>query len=477
MSFRSFFSAELLSVIISIFLLSLGGCELTEPNLSFDECLAGKAPCPEICNGKDDDEDGSIDEGLNDTCIVFTTLNLERTELESGFGQSIVTVPDLNDDGRGELLVATSRSIDELDPDDPQESEVSLVDGLSLQIIRTVRFGGDFGHSLVVGKFDGMQNLWCAGAPTKEGPDGVLGKVLCLDFEGNVIDSLGANSEYGLGQWLAVKPGVDKDQLVISEPLWQRPSTDDEELLADVGRIQIVSLDTDGFNILQTIVGGESGQKIGQRVIAIKDGNGDGIDDYLLTGYSDSNSDQRQVWLVSGEETLKISRIKRFSAPENTDGLFGEALAIGRFDHRSDQRILAFGAPVVEVEHDGQVDILSRVYFTTNEGEPLGTSSARVFEEESKGIGSTMAKVSFDTHDILATAGPGRLRFLKLNDAKAEVITEFDLPRGATPILAATKEADDDGTFKVWIGLPELNSVRLITVRPPATDPQTDLQK
>ena len=81
-----------------------------------------------------------------------------------------------------------------------------------------------------------------------------------------------------------------------------------------------------------------------------------------------------------------------------------------------------------------------------------------------------MTKVSFETHDILATAGPGRLRFLKLNGAKAEVLKEFDLPRGATPVLAATKEADEDGTFKVWVGLPELNSVRVLTVRPPVIE-------
>ena len=470
MPFRSFLSAKVLSVMTCIFFMLLMGCELTEPNLSYDECLAGKAPCPETCNGEDDDDDGAIDEGLSETCIVFTALNLERSNVDSGFGRSIATVPDIDGDGVHEVLVATSRSVDELDPNDPQEGEVSLVDGGSLQIIRTVKFGGDFGQSLVVGKFNGAQNLWCAGAPTKEGPDGVLGKVLCLDFEGGVIDSLGANSEYGLGQYLMVKEGDDNDQLIISEPLWQRPATDEEEAIIDVGRVQIMSINEGSLNVVQTIVGGESGHKLGERVIAIKDGNNDGIDDYLLTGYSPANPDQRQVWLVSGEDSTKVSRIKRFSAPENTAGLFGESLAIGRFDHNSNQEILAFGAPIVEVERDGQVDTLSRVYFTTNGGEPLGTSSARVFEDETKGIGGTMAKLSFETHDILATAGPGRLRFLKLNGAKAEVLKEFDLPRGATPVLAATKEADEDGTFKVWVGLPELNSVRVLTVRPPVIE-------
>lgn len=468
---KSRFDIDVRLVVVCIFSLMMGACQLTKPNLSYDECLAGKAPCPEICNGQDDDDDGAVDEKLSDACIIFTTLNLERGNVETGFGRAIVTVPDINEDGFDELLVSSSRALSEIDPTEPQEGEVSLIDGASLQITWTVKYGGDFGQALAVGRFDGEQSLWCSGAPTKEGNNGVLGRVLCLNFEGELVDALSAESEYGFGQWLSVRSTVDQDQLLVSEPMWHQQANEDGEESLNTGRVLITSLVGGEFSSVQTIVGGEANQKIGERVISINDSNDDGINDLLLTGYSSDNSDQRQVWLVSGIESDKLSRIKRFSAPENTAGLFGNALAVGRYDHNLDQDILAFGAPIVEVDRDDKVERLSRVYFTTGAGDPLGTNSARIIEGEPQGIGSSMTTINVGEYDFLVTAGPGLLRMIKLNDAKAEVVKEFELPRGATPVLASTNDLDADGEIKLWVGLPELSSVRLITVRPAMTDP------
>jgi hypothetical protein len=465
------FDIDVRLVVICIFSLMMGACQLTKPNLSYDKCLAGKAPCPEICNGEDDDDDGMVDERLSDACIIFTSLNLERGNEETGFGRAIVSVPDINEDGYDELLVSSSRALSEIDPTEPQEGEVSLIDGASLQITWTVKYGGDFGQALAVGRFDGEQNLWCSGAPTKEGNDGVLGRVLCLNFEGELVDALSAESEYGLGQWLSVRSTVDQDQLLISEPMWHQQASENGEESLNAGRVLITSLVGGEFNSVQTIVGGEANQKIGERVISINDSNEDGINDLLLTGYSSDNSDQRQVWLVSGAESDKLSRIKRFSAPEYTAGVFGNALAMGRYDHTLNQDILAFGAPIVEVDRDDKVERLSRVYFTTGMGDPLGTNSARVFEGETQGIGSSMTTINVGEYDFLVTAGPGLLRIIKLNDSRAEVVKEFELPRGAIPVLAATNDLDVDGEIKLWVGLPELSSVRLITVRPAMTDP------
>ena len=212
--------------------------------------------------------------------------------------------------------------------------------------------------------------------------------------------------------------------------------------------------------------GAESDQQIGERVIGVGDGDGDGVDDLLMTGYSD-NTDERQVWLVNGASDGNVRRLKRFSAADNTEGSFGASLARGRFNQGSDQEIIAFGTPFIESERDGESDLLSRVYFTTLEGDSLGTNSARIIEGEDLGIGESMASLSLWDHDLLVTAGPGIMRVLRLVDGRAEVIQEFDLPRGSPVTLSSTNKLDPDGALKVWIGLPMLGLVRQATVRPP----------
>ena len=72
--------------------------------------------------------------------------------------------------------------------------------------------------SLAVGRDGSGTPYWCAGAPSREGDNGFTGRVLCLDFEGSVLDSVSAQSEYGLGYWLSIKEEREGDRLLLSEP-------------------------------------------------------------------------------------------------------------------------------------------------------------------------------------------------------------------------------------------------------------------
>ena len=446
-------------------------CQITEPNISYDACLAGEAPCPEVCNGQDDDRDGSIDEGLNETCVVLTNLSLEPSTFTLGFGQAVATVPDLNGDGFQELLISTSRPPQSIDLESPETGKVALIDGATKEIQWVVEYGGDFGHSIAVGKDESGLDFWCAGAPSKEGDNDYFGRILCLDFEGSVLDSVSAQSEHGLGYWLSMTEGNQGTRLIVSEPLWSGEGgllsgeLRGEERL-NAGRISVLKLSGGELTLESELVGSESDQRIGERAIEVGDGNGDGINDMLITGYSNDETGARQVWLVNGAVSGEVSRLKRFSAADETGGSFGASLAHGRFNQGSDQEIIAFGTPYIQSERDGERDLLSRMYFTTLEGESLGTSSARIIEGEDYGIGESVTTISLGGYDLLATAGPGVMRILKLVEGKAEVIHEFDLPRGSSTALASTGKVDPDGSYKIWIGLPMLGVVKQATVRP-----------
>jgi hypothetical protein len=277
-------------LLISMFL-TMSACQLTEKNISYDACLAGEAPCPEVCNGEDDDDDGLIDESLSEACIVLSSLKLERGDQSSGFGRAIVAVPDVNGDGISDLLVSSSRAPAEIDYSNPEEGAVSLIDGASLQIIRTVKYGGDFGQSLAVVNFGDENILWCSGAPSKEGENSTFGRVLCLDFEGNVISSIRSESAEGFGLWLSTRNNESQNQLIISEPQWQREGDNEEGAVGPRGRALFVSLQESELVIDQSIEGSNPGQQIAERIISIGDSNEDGINDFLLTGYADSESE------------------------------------------------------------------------------------------------------------------------------------------------------------------------------------------
>ena len=457
--------------LISCLLFSVGAtftfnaCQLTEKNISYDACLAGKAPCPEICNGEDDDEDGLIDESLTETCIVLSSLKLERGDQESGFGRAIVAVPDINDDGMDDLLVSSSRGPSEINLDSPEEGEVSLIDGASLQIIRTVKYGGDFGQAIAVGKFGTDETIWCASAPSKEGNNNTYGRVLCLNFEGDVLSSIRSESAAGFGQWLSTRNQVDQDQLIISDPYWQKEGDNDEGAVGARGRVLLASFRDSDLEINQSLEGSEPGQKIAEKIIGIGDSNEDGIDDFLMTGYPGGDDENRQVWVVSGAEENGLNRLKRFSIPENTAGLFGESLAVGRFDSTLDSELLAFGAPYIEGRDDSPS--LGRVYFTSLFGDPLGTSSARLQNEDEAGLGISMVTVKLGEQDFLVSAGAGLIRVINVQDGKAVVVDEFtSLPSGIKPVLSASQNIDKDGSLKVWIALPEIASVRYLSIRP-----------
>ena len=262
---------------------------------------------------------------------------------------------------------------------------------------------------------------------------------------------------------------------MVSEPLWSEAEglLDNfslEEARFEAGRILIFGLDGGELTPQRELIGSASDQRIGERVIGVGDGNDDGISDLLLTGYSSDGADERQVWLADGGRNGSLSRLKRFSASEFTDSTFGASLTSGFFDTESDIEILAFGAPFIEGSRDGELDRLSRVYFTTVTGEPLGTNSARILEMEDLGIGQSMATASVGDSDLLVTAGPGKFRVLRLVGGNAELIQEFDLPQGSSTVLSSSGEPDEDGLIKVWIGLPELGLVKLATIRPAELD-------
>jgi hypothetical protein len=446
------------------------GCEITRPNVSYDACLAGEAPCDESCNGLDDDEDGMVDEGLSDACAIMVGKVLSRSGVEGGFGRALATVKDLDGDGYSELLVSATRSSEDLTASDPREGEVSLILGATQTLKWTVRSGGDFGYALVSGAFqtDTEDRVWCSGAPTREESVGV-GRVICLNFEGEVVSRYSSQGEFGIGRWLSKQSMSEyEERLVISEPMWGREILDDDDQpqgeTDDRGRVLSLMLNEGQLEIVQEFVGNDVEQRVGERVIAIPDVNGDDVSDWLMTGYSSEGV--RQVWVIDGSVEGDLRRLKRFSTSDDTHGFFGESLAWGRWDQSTDDVLLGFGAPYISAEQDEELVSTGRVYFTTGDGEPRGTNSALLSSDELFGLGMSMVSVTVGDEELLIVAGPRLLRVISFQEGQPQVRQEFVLPFGARPVLAASPELEPNGEMRVWIGLGELEEVHLLTLRP-----------
>ena len=445
------------------------GCELTRPNVSYDACEAGKALCSESCNGLDDDEDGSVDEGLSNACMIMVGKVLSRSGIEGGFGRALSSVRDIDGDGYSELLVSATRAADQLAKDDPRRGEVSLYLGTDSSPEWTVRSGGDFGHTLISGSFvsGSDDTVWCSGAPTREERNGI-GRVICLNFEGREIDHYSSEGDFGAGLWLATQSLIEGQQLVITEPQWGFETLDaDDQPEGGVdrrGRLLSLEIKEEQLEVTRAWVGNDVEQRVGERVIAIPDVDGDGIGEWLMTGYSSENT--RQVWIVDGSVEGALRRLKRFSTSDDTNGYFGESLAWGRWDSSNDDVLLAFGAPYISIEREEGPVSTGRVYFTNGSGDPRGTNSARLSPEELFGLGLSMVSVELGDERLLVVAGPRLLRVISFEEGAPQVRQEFILPVGAHPTLAASPELEPNGEVRVWIGLPELEEVHLLTLRP-----------
>ena len=449
------------------------GCELTRPNISYDACEAGRALCSESCNGLDDDEDGSVDEGLSDACIIMVGRVLSRSGIEGGFGRALSSVRDIDGDGYSELLVSATRATDQLSKDDPRRGEVSLYLGTNSSPEWTVRSGGDFGHTLTSGSFvSGSDDVvWCSGAPTREERNGI-GRVICLNFEGREINHYSSEGDFGAGLWLAAQSLPEGEQLVITEPQWGFEAHDaagqPEGDLDRRGRLLSLEVKNEQLEVARSWVGNGVEQRVGERVIAIPDVDGDGIGEWLMTGYSSENT--RQVWIVDGSIEGELRRLKRFSTSDDTNGYFGESLAWGRWDSSSDDILLAFGAPYISIEREEGPVSTGRVYFTNGSGDPRGTNSARLSPDELFGLGLSMVTVELGDEQLLVVAGPRLLRVISFEEGTPQVRQEFILPVGARPTLASSPELEPNGEVRVWIGLPELEEVHLLTLRPASED-------
>lgn len=457
---RSLFITSLLGGL----LLLLAACSITSPNISYDACLAGEAPCPEVCNGEDDDRDEAIDEGLDEVCIVSVG---DPFELRTGGGRALAVTPDIDGDGLSDVLISNTRATEDLDPSAPEEGFVALYSGRTHARQWEVKTGGDFGASIVVGKFGSEEPLWCAGAPTREGSNGV-GRVICLNFNQEVIKSYSSEGDWGLGHRLRIRATSQGEQILVSEPRWTEIVGDGMEM-TNVGRVLALEFTSEALSVAYAWNGTAAEQRVGEVFEAVHDSNGDGVGDLLFTGF-DVSREGREVWLVDGSLN-KISRIQSLVIGENTQDRFGEAMAWGYFDVSNSNPHLAFGSSYVEADSMTS-DLLSvgRVYFTDQIGQPLGTNSARPDPNGGSGYGSAMVSMTIEGRSYLIVAGAGRLRILKLNGGEVVVISEMSIPTGITPSLAGSNRLDGDGVYRFWLGMPELSQAQEFTLRPPTLD-------
>ena len=120
---------------MSFGLVWLNGCSLEKDNPDFRPCSLEENGCSsrEICNGIDDDLDGQVDEASSTLCVSQNTtlINGQGPEGIGGFGRSLLSMGDLNEDGYEELLVGSSRTRQEITlRGQPRPGRIVLIDVL-----------------------------------------------------------------------------------------------------------------------------------------------------------------------------------------------------------------------------------------------------------------------------------------------------------------------------------------------------------
>jgi len=441
--------------------LALASWACAVPNPAYEACQANPAACAplERCDGEDQDLDGQVDEGLDAPCAVALPGYFKG---DVGFGRALAAVPDLDGDGFEEVLVSSAPAPAALNGEGAQAGAVFLLRSQSSEQRWAQSRPNAFGAQLAAVDLNGDGAVELV-ASMPLGDDESAAGLFVLSVGGELVSRVRAedpSGRAGFGRALGVgRAPTGEVALLTSEPSWEPP----DGSAPGAGRVLGFTFAQDLTPQLAFSYAGQAGQRLGERLVGVPDVDGDGVEDIMTTAWAQraggaggaggEGGEERQVWVLSSATGRGL---RRFSAPEQTFGTLGDALAVaplGGAGEGGGGAALVFSAPRAlspEGEERG------RLFVLTPDGESLG-GAARPDE-----FGGSLLPLRAGGRDLLAVGARGRIYLL--ND-RLELAASLALDGDEVPTLAAAGRPDPDGRTRLWVGLPALGRLYTLEVR------------
>jgi hypothetical protein len=392
-------------------------------------------PVPdELCNGRDEDCDAQVDEGP-DLCVLPVATR-PAPPGSAGFGAVITAAGDLDGDGIGDALVGAP---------DGERGLAAVVSGADGRIVWSATGESSFGTAVAAATAGGLPLLLVGQ------PGGDNGAVIRLDAAGNEIGRDLGTDDFRAGRQLVAfddAPGFamsDRDAL----PTFFGPA----------GGVRLVPLEAGAEPFT---VNGEGGHAMGERLFAGPDRGGDGLPDLYVT------SRVVDRVLLPWPDPPRGALGPAMAAPGLTAGSFAEAFAFGRLLPDDDATYFALGAPLVNVQ-------TGAVYVYGEAGLPLSAPLANAGRNARQGHRLVVLPRPAADRDMLIVAGErmNELRvwtFVRALDGRPVIATTTPIradgaANGFGSALALTPPAAD-GTRRLFVGEPGAgNGGRVVVFR------------
>lgn len=436
----------------------------TEPNPGYQKCSESELGCPttELCNALDDDQDGMIDEDLDQMCLVLLEDIIQGDSEKSYFAHHIVSIVDQNQDGVQDLLVSTNRPQTDILQVNGTGS-LYLIDGQTQEVIWSKQGAGDFAHVVAVGDFNNDQVLEIAvSAPTAEKED-ARGKISFLNLQGEVLNEYWSTDASGLGLFMATLPlgNGQGDALLLSEPY--KDFVEDSDTLSKVGHIMAMTLSTidsteNQPTVLWNTLGTQEDQQLGSTLYAIFDPDQNTDAGFITSIWREKDGvQQQQLWWLN---TTGDELISPFSVPENTLGTMAQAMTWGYF-HSKQKASFVFSIPSIEINDE----VKGRTYIVTPSKE---AEESFYITGGLEGYGQALLTIPSDpsrgqTGEYLIIASDQELYIMNPNQ---EVEQSIDLPHSKQPVvITKSSQRTKQGYYDVWLGFPQEQRIYHMSVR------------
>jgi hypothetical protein len=399
--------------------------------LSSDDCDDDDADIfpgqDELCNGKDDDCDGQVDEDLGEPC--FVRLHVVNAPNDVGnLGESITLVGDLDQDGIEDAMVRGQRN-----------GRRRLI-AMSAQgsILWGVNGDGAFATSVASGDFlgDGSRQIIAA--------DPENSRAVIYNTEGMTLSTFPIND--GLISSLVTLKTTGADLLALGMPerYVNGPNRAD-------GRVAVLKfLPNRGLGQPEVIHARNGGnrQEWGGRMFNIGDINGDDVEDLIFTrriNFADRSDIGTQIM---GGATGDTSDDTLYFTFDETYYSFATSFTYGRLTPDGDLGYI-FGAPLVsasDLEQGALYALLSGPdgLYEADPGYGLRANDA---------IGlslATLPRPDQDT-DLLIIGGQRAVVYQDSSTGETSLLVASDDARQVGLGVAVSQDRLPDGSYRVWV--------------------------